>query len=92
MKHIKINFGGCSHAKATNLAHDVVFACQINLLNKEIQVERVHRGEMNYGGIDEGGGSTMVDSPGGTLTVTHLLFRQIWKERREMRSFIAHER
>jgi hypothetical protein len=39
---------------------------------------------MIYSGIDEGGGSTMVDSPGGTPTVTHLLFRQIWKQRREM--------
>jgi hypothetical protein len=67
----------CTHAKATNLAHDVVFACQINLLNKETQVERAHRGEMIYRGIDEEGGSTMVDSPGGTPTVTHLLFRQI---------------
>jgi hypothetical protein len=39
---------------------------------------------MIYGGIDEGGGSPMVDSPGGTPTVTHLLLQQIWKQRREM--------
>ena len=44
---------------------------------KETQIERAHIGEMIYRGIDEEGGSTMVDSSGGTPNVTHLLFRQI---------------